>query len=86
MTEFTDKKERPFDPQGKVALFSGTRRSDGPFLIECSGCGGVTRVDLIQLVRLAFPINFTIPLRYHHTWLRCPACDKRRWVRIKRFV
>lgn len=78
--------EKPLDPQGKAALFSKTRRTDGPFLVECSGCNQTTRIGLTHLLRLAFPINFTIPLRYHHTWLRCPACANRRWVRIKRFA
>lgn len=77
---------RQFDPRGKAALFSKTSRSDGSFLIECSDCREVTRVGLLHLLRLALPVNITIPLRYHHTWLRCPACGQRRWVRIKRFV
>lgn len=79
------KSKRPLDPQGKAALFSGTPRADGSFVVECSGCGGVTRMGLLALVRQAFPANFTLPLRYHHTWLRCPACGRYRWVRIKRF-
>jgi len=77
--------DRPRDPQGKAALFSGQQRHDGRFIIECSGCGSHTRVGTTRLVGLALPINFTNPFRYHHTWLKCPACDERRWVRIKVF-
>lgn len=76
---------RAFDPQGKAALFSREPRRDGPFFIECSGCGSHSRVGPLRLVGLALPLNFTNPLRYHHTWLRCPACRRRRWVRIKVF-
>lgn len=72
------------DPQGKEALFSGAPRKDGPFLVECSGCQTLTRVGLLSLARAALPVQLTIPLKYHHTWLRCPACEQRRWVRISR--
>lgn len=71
------------DPQGKVALFSGARRSDGPVAIDCSACGVETRVGIVHLARLATP-SFTIPLKYHHTWMLCPACSRRTWVRLRK--
>jgi len=76
---------RARDPQGKVALFSGAPRRDGPFIVECSGCGSHTRIGLRGLALHALPMNFTIPLKYHHTWMRCPACGNLRWVRIRKF-
>lgn len=71
------------DPMGRAALFSGKPREEGPFTIECAGCRAHSRIRLSRLIRIALPINFTNPLRYHHTWLKCPACDKRNWVRIR---
>ena len=76
-------KEGVPDPQGKVALFSGPRR-DGDFLVECSGCGDASRVSLGGLIRKALPFKFTIPMKYHHTWMRCPSCGNFRWVRIRK--
>lgn len=73
------------DPQGKTALFSDASRADGPFIVECSRCQAVTRVGIGRLARLAFPVNFTLPLKYHHTWMRCPACANRAWLRIRKF-
>lgn len=80
-----DHAPRPVDPHGKTSLFSGEPRMDGPFLLECSGCGRNSRVTAGRLLRLALPLNMTIPFRYHHTWMKCPACEERRWVRIRAF-
>ena len=81
MSQTTVNRER--DAQGKAALFSNQPRHDGPMLIECSSCHAHTRVGVARLLTLALPVNVTIPFRYHHTWLKCPACGKRTWVRIK---
>jgi hypothetical protein len=73
------------DPQGKAALFSGQARDDGPLVVECSGCTQTTRVGFARLARLAFPIAPTNPLRYYHTWMRCPSCNRRNWVKVRMF-
>ena len=73
------------DPQGKSALFSGEPRLDGRFILECSGCGRASRVGARKILQLALPVNLTIPFRYHHTWMKCPACEERTWVRIRAF-
>ncbi len=73
---------RALDTEGKAALFSGRPRHEGPFRIECSGCGNHSQVSASGLLKLALPFNFTVPLKYHHTWLKCPACRHRRWVKI----
>lgn len=77
--------KRPPDPQGKVALFSGQPRSDGAFQLECGACGSHTRVGLPRLLQLALPVSFSVPFRYHHTWMKCPACERRAWIRIRPF-
>ncbi|MCA1839267.1 MAG: hypothetical protein ABR507_03590 [Actinomycetota bacterium] len=81
--EAKPKGPREVDAQGKAALFSKESRHDGSLLIECSTCGAHTRVTPAKLLVLALPVNLTIPFKYHHTWLKCPACLTRTWVRIK---
>lgn len=76
---------RPPDPQGKAVLFSGEPRSDGPFLLECARCGRNSKVGLMKILRSAMPLSITLPFRYHHTWMLCPACQHRGWVRIRPF-
>ena len=67
----------------KHALYTKSERKSGTCTIECSSCREETRVSLIELAALLFPINFHVPLlKYHHSWMRCPACGKRTWVRI----
>ncbi len=75
--------KRKFDAQGKAALFSGSEPPRGPVTIECSTCDASTQVGITELARNALPLNFTIPLRYYHTWMRCPACKNRTWVHLK---
>jgi hypothetical protein len=74
---------KDFDPQGRAALFSGQKAPQGAFRVECSSCSQHSRVGVAKLARLAFPVNLTNPFRYHHTWMRCPACGERSWVRIR---
>lgn len=67
----------------KHALYTKAERKPGTCTIECSSCREETRVSLIELAALLFPVNFHVPLlKYHHSWMRCPACGKRTWVRI----
>lgn len=73
------------DPAGKAALFSGVSSSRGPVTVECSGCAMRTRVGVPRLIAAAVPMFVTNPFRYHNLWLRCPACKKRRWVRLTPF-
>ncbi len=69
---------------GKYALYSGAEERP-PFscTVECSSCREETRVSYLEFAALLFPIHFHLPLlRYHHSWMRCPACGQRTWVRI----
>ncbi|HLF69749.1 MAG TPA: hypothetical protein VI541_02200 [Actinomycetota bacterium] len=70
------------DPQGKAALFSGAPLSAGRWVVECSDCEAITRLDTLGLLRGVLPLSVTIPLRRHTTWMRCPACGRQRWVKI----
>lgn len=67
----------------KHALYSKTERKARTCTVECSACREETRVNLIELAALLFPVHFHVPLlRYHHSWMRCPACGERTWVRV----
>jgi hypothetical protein len=75
------------DPLGKAALFSsGSERPPSPlgtFLVECSACRRETPVTAADLVRLGLPsIHLPLVKRYP-SFMRCPACGRRTWVRVR---
>ena len=71
------------EPAGKHALYSVTEKRPLTCTIECSSCREETRVSYLELAALLFPINVHVPfLRYHHSWMKCPACGRRTWVRV----
>ena len=70
-------------PVGKHALYTKPERKSMTCTVECSSCREETRVSYVELAALMFPVHFHVPLfRYHHSWLRCPACGRRTWVRL----
>jgi uncharacterized protein with PIN domain len=74
------------DPLGKMALFSSERRPPalGTFLVDCSSCRRETPVNPMQLVRSTLPFSLHLPLvRRYHSFMRCPSCGRRTWVRIR---
>lgn len=75
--------KEPDRSKGRYALYSATERSNFSCTVECSGCREETRVSYLELAALMFPVHFHLPLiRYHSSWLRCPACGERTWMRI----
>lgn len=75
----------PVDVQGKAALFSDAAATPslGSVSISCSRCHSATVVSYARAVRLSVP-GLYLPLRREYpTWMRCPACDERRWVRVR---
>lgn len=74
------------DPLGRMALFSDPepQPESGPSLfVECSSCLAITPVSPLSLVRGAFPFSVHLPvIRRYHSWMRCPACGRRAWVRV----
>ena len=67
----------------KHTLYTKTERRPRTCTIECSSCREETRVNYLELAALLFPVHFHLPfVRYHQSWLRCPSCGKRTWVRI----
>jgi len=84
-------------PLGKRALFSAASVPDdelgreasenpltgrGPVVVGCSSCGAVTRVSLVDLLFLQFPIGFWLPRgRFDHR-MTCPSCQQRVWASV----
>jgi hypothetical protein len=77
------------DPLGRMALYSPGEaepaRAHGGFALECSSCLSVTNVSAADLARAALPLSFHLPfVRRFHSFMRCPACGRRAWVRVER--
>jgi hypothetical protein len=75
------------DPMGKMALFSEIEPKEptiGWLWLECSSCLKETPVTPLDLVKLSLPFSLHFPfLRPYHSLMRCPACGRRTWVRVK---
>jgi hypothetical protein len=54
----------------------------GVFTVECSACGSVTRVGLLDLALLHVPFGMWIPGRTFDHRMRCPACRRRAWTGV----
>ena len=76
----------PVDVQGKTALFSSEAvvPTLGSVAITCSQCRNATVVSYGRAVRLSIPsVHLPLMGRDYPTWMRCPACDERHWVRVR---
>ncbi|MGQ0632672.1 MAG: hypothetical protein ACT4P1_16775 [Sporichthyaceae bacterium] len=81
------------DADGKRALFSVDNPpqipavpavATGGFRISCSGCGTTTALTPRQVLSAAIPsVHLPILRRSYPSLMRCPACRKRRWVRVE---
>lgn len=69
---------------GRYALYSASEKRPYTCTVECSACREETRVSYLELAVLMFPFHFHLPppLRYHHSWFRCPACGRRTWLKV----
>lgn len=75
------------DPLGRMALFSSTEpepvASRRALVVECSACLSRTQVSPFEVARAALPFSLHLPLvRRYHSFMRCPACGRRTWVRL----
>lgn len=72
------------DPQGRRALYSTLDQPPpaGAVTVECSACGQTTPCTPQALLRLAIPSVHLPLLRRFPSWMRCPACGRRTWVRV----
>jgi hypothetical protein len=74
------------DPMGRMALFSEVEPQEpGSQLlwIECSSCLKETPVSPFDLAKATLPFSLHFPVvKRFHSYMRCPACKKRAWVRV----
>ena len=76
------------DVDGKRGLFSAQAPTSsvvsfGALQVSCSTCGTTTAMTAAQVLVAAVP-SLHLPLlrRTYPSWMRCPACRRRTWVRI----
>jgi hypothetical protein len=84
MPASTEIEER--DPMGRMALFSEIEPAPparSPLVVECSSCLKATPVSPVSLARAALPFSVHLPLiRRYPSFMKCPACGRRTWVRV----
>jgi hypothetical protein len=74
------------DNQGKRALFSTSapKPAFGSVTVECASCAETSVLGPAQAGRLLLTTLHAPGLRRHHvSWVKCPACGKRSWSRLK---
>src|SRR5665213_2661227 len=67
---------------GAAAYATDPVHERGPLTVACSRCGSVTRVGLVELVVLHFPLGVWLPGRTFDRWITCPACRTRAWTSV----
>jgi hypothetical protein len=78
--------DTPFDPAGRHALFTASARPPvpGTLTVDCSECGEESVLTPFGALRAAIPsVHLPILRRDHPSWMRCPACGRRTWVRLR---
>lgn len=76
------------DQEGKGALFSSPMPAAGSvplgtITVACSDCGLSTAVTPWQAVVAAVPsLHLPVLRKEFPSWMRCPACRRRTWVRV----
>jgi len=84
-------------PLGKRALYSQARprpgvddapapenplADTGPISVECSSCGAVTRVGLVDFLLFQFPVGIWLPRGRFDRRMTCPSCRRRVWASV----
>jgi hypothetical protein len=75
----------PSDPQGRRSLYSvaGQAPALGAVTIDCSRCERTSVVTPRRLLGLVAPsLHLPLVKRRHPSWMRCPSCGHRTWVRL----
>ena len=72
------------EPTGKEALFSAApgRPSLTTVLVECSACGGRSRISLVEFAWRHLPFWLWLPWARYSNLMSCPACDRRTWLAV----
>ena len=73
------------DAEGSRALFSPTdaRPAAGSVTVDCSSCGARSSLTPSQAVRAMMPSVHLPLLRRHASLIRCPACGRLTWCRVR---
>ncbi len=74
------------DPHGKLALYSSSEQRAptlGTFIVECSACRRETPIGAGDLVRAGIPSVHLPLVKRYPSFMRCPACGRRTWVRVR---
>jgi hypothetical protein len=75
----------PRDPLGRSALYSVAEQPAalGAVSVDCSACRVTSVVTPRRLLRLAMPsLHLPVLGGRHPSWMRCPSCGRRAWVRL----
>jgi hypothetical protein len=75
----------PSDPQGARSLYSVADQAPslGAVTVDCSRCDRTSVITPRRLLGLA-AVSVHLPLvkRGHPSWMQCPSCGHRTWVRL----
>jgi uncharacterized protein with PIN domain len=73
------------DAEGKRALFSPTdaHPAAGSVTVDCSSCGARSSLTPSQAIRAMVPSVHLPLVRRHASLIRCPACGRRAWCRVR---
>jgi uncharacterized protein with PIN domain len=74
------------DPLGRMALFSDVEPeapATNRAVLECSACLKETPASLRTVAKAALPFSVHLPFaRRYPSFMRCPACGRRTWMRL----
>ncbi|MDQ1635527.1 MAG: hypothetical protein QOJ32_2336 [Frankiaceae bacterium] len=74
------------DNEGKRALFSTSvpKPAFGSVTVQCTSCDKTSVLSPSQAGRLLLTTVHMPGVRRHHvSWVKCPACGRRSWSRLK---
>jgi hypothetical protein len=75
--------DTPPKANGKEALYSSSgSRSLTSLVVECSVCGGCTRLNLVEFTWRHLPFWLWLPWMRYSNLMVCPACDRRTWLGV----
>jgi hypothetical protein len=69
---------------GKESLFSASAgsRSWGTVVVDCSACGGRSRLSWVEFFRRHLPLWLWLPWLRYSNLMSCPACEQRTWLGV----
>jgi hypothetical protein len=70
------------EPAGRAAASADPLPARGSLTVDCSACGSVTRIGLLDFVLLQLPIGAWVPGRTFDHRMRCPSCRHRAWTSV----